>query len=167
MASSFVPGPDTLRAYRDVLGCFGSGVTIITVAAPDGPMAMTANSFSSVSLDPPLVLWSVAKSSRRYQPFFDALHFAIHVLDDTQKDVALHFAANGNGFDRFDWAHNDDGVPVLQDRLALFECRTFGRHHAGDHTIIVGQVLRADRRDGAGLAFDQRQYGRFQPFDAD
>lgn len=163
MPVSFVPGPDTLREYRDVLGCFGSGVTIVTVASPEGPMAMTVNSFSSVSLDPPLILWSVAKASRRYLPFLEAPHFAVHVLRSTQRDVALHFAAFGNGFDQFDWAPNCDGVPVLADRLALFECRVTDRHDAGDHTIMIGHVERAAREDGAGLAFDQRRYGQFNP----
>lgn len=165
MPLPFVPAPDTTRDFRDALGCFGTGITIVTVQTPQAPLGMTVNSFASVSLDPPLVLWSLAKDSLRFSPYFDANHFAIHVLGREQRNLALHFAANGNGFDQFDWAPNAQGVPVLNDTLALFECRTEARHDAGDHTIIVGRVLRVTHKSGPPLLFTQSRYGGFEAED--
>lgn len=161
MPSSFVPGPDTKRDFRDVLGCFSTGVTVVTVPTEAGPLGMTVNSFASVSLDPPLILWSLAKSSHRYAPFFQADRFAVHVLAADQRAYASHFADHGNGFERFAWAKNAQGVPILKDCLALFECQVENRHSAGDHTIIVARVSSAMRRAGTALVFEQGQYGAF------
>lgn len=163
MSQPFVPGPQTARSFRDALGCFSSGVTVVTTATPDGPVGMTANSFSSVSLDPPLVLWSVAKAPRRYAAFFAAERFAIHVLADDQQQYARNFATAGDAFAEVDWAPNEDGVPILANYLALFDCQTSARYDAGDHTIIVGQVLQASHKSGSGLIFDQGNYGHFAP----
>ena len=163
MPLPFIPGPETARAFRDALGCFSSGVTVVTTVTPTGPAGMTANSFSSVSIDPPLILWSVAKATRRYASFFEAERFAVHVLADNQLDYAKQFATFGDPFDRFDWAPNDDGVPILSDYLALFDCQVAARHDAGDHTIIVGAVLGAMHHPGSALIFDQGRYGRFKP----
>ncbi|MEP2031190.1 MAG: flavin reductase family protein [Paracoccaceae bacterium] len=164
MAQSFVPGPSTERSFRDALGCFSSGVTVVTTMTADGPVGMTANSFSSVSLAPPLILWSAAKAPRRYRAFFAAERFAVHVLARNQQQFARNFATAGDAFEQAEWAPNDDGVPILAERLALFDCKTSARYDAGDHTIIVGQVLLAEHGSGAGLIFEQGEYGHFTPF---
>ncbi|MDQ0455841.1 flavin reductase family protein [Rhizobium paknamense] len=157
----FIPGPDNARGFRDALGAFATGVTIVTARGPDGPVGMTANSFTSVSLDPPLVLWSVARQSSRYPVFRSAAHFAIHVLGEGQQDLALAFARSSFGFEGVDWQENDHGVPLLSGSLACFECRLHAAHEAGDHTILIGEVLRVTQGGGAPLCFSQGRFGAF------
>jgi flavin reductase (DIM6/NTAB) family NADH-FMN oxidoreductase RutF len=161
MPYDFVPGPETGRAYRDALGQFGTGVTIITAEGSDGPMGMTANSFASVSLDPALVLWSPAKSSTRFPIFADAKHYAIHVMREDQQALAGQFARNGQSFDQCDWSRSAEDVPILNDCLARFECVGEAQHDAGDHVILVGRVLRARLCSGKPLLFAGGKYGRF------
>ena len=156
----FVPGPGTAREFRDALGRFATGVTVVTCAA-DGPLGITANSFASVSLDPPLVLWSPARFSRRFDAFAEARHFAVHVLGQEQSALCEGFSASGDAFDGLAWAPNAEGVPVIDGCLARFECRTHARHDGGDHDILVGRVLRAASRGGAPLVFSAGAYGRF------
>ncbi len=163
--SSFIPGPQTSRAYRDALGCFGTGVTVVTARGADGPLAMTANSFASVSLEPPMVLWCAAKRSLRHAAFAAATDYAIHVMARDQRHIALHFARSGHEFDTVSWRENATGVPILRGCLARFECRRHALHDAGDHTIIVGRVLRAARRPGTGLMYKRGQYGGFLELD--
>ena len=159
--TTFTPGPDTARAFREALGCFGTGVTVVTAVSDGAPIGMTANSFASLSLDPALVLWAPAKSSRRYAAFIGAEHFTIHIMAEDQHELARHFAQAGNGFDRFDWAPSPDGVPVLAGCLARFDCTRTALHDGGDHTIVVGRVDRAACRPGRGLIFKRGQYGGF------
>ncbi|MBE1282524.1 MAG: flavin reductase [Rhodobacteraceae bacterium] len=159
--TTFTPGPDTARAYRDALGCFGTGVTVITTQTDRGPLAITVNSFSSVSLDPPLILWCPAKASLRYQAFADAEHFAVHVIGEEQQDLAVHFSRNGDDFSVLEWERNAQGQPVLPGCLARFDCRTHAQHPGGDHMIILGQVLQTTVRPGKGLMFKRGQYGGF------
>lgn len=157
----FVPGADNHRAFRNALGSFTTGVTVVTAMTSDGPIGMTVNSFASVSLDPPLVLWSPAKSSSRYGAFTAARHFAIHVLGADQDHLSAAFTRGGNGFDGIEVRFNDEGVPVLPGTLARFECAEQGQHDAGDHTIIIGRVLRVAHRQGEPLCFSGGRFGRF------
>lgn len=149
------------RSFRDALGCYATGVTVVTCQTPDGPLAMTANSFASVSLDPPLVLWSPGKSSKRHGPFLAARFFAIHVLRTDQSDTALRFAKDGTAFAGLDWHSNENGTPLLGDCLSRFDCSTSAQHDAGDHTIIVGRVIQAAQTVGQPLVFAQGNYGSF------
>lgn len=165
MPDSFVPSPATARAYRDALSCFGTGITVVTTQTDDGPVGMTANSFASVSLDPPLVLWSPAKSSWRHDKFVAAKHFAVHILGVEQKDLAQAFAKDPFAFDQCVWAPSDNGTPLIENCLSNFECRTEAVHDAGDHSIIVGRVILAYHREGTGLMFKQGKFGRFEPND--
>lgn len=157
----FVPGGDNHRAFRNALGSFTTGVTVVTAMTSDGPIGMTVNSFASVSLDPPLVLWSPAKSSSRYGAFTGARHFAIHVLSAEQDHLSAAFTRGGNGFDEIEIRFNDEGVPVLPGTLARFECAQQAQHDAGDHTIIIGKVLRVAHRQGEPLCFSGGRFGRF------
>lgn len=149
---------DDSRAYRDALGSFATGVTVITTGSDDGPVGITANSFASVSLDPPLVLWMPAKSSKRFKYFEGAEHFAIHVLDATQRDICMGFTHDKGAFGDLDWAADENGVPNIRGCLARFECNLFASHDAGDHAILIGHVNRAAFRDGTPLLF---QGGKF------
>lgn len=157
-------GPD----FRRALGCYGTGVTVITVQTPDGPLGMTANSFSSVSLDPPLVLWSPAVASRRHAAFVQASHFCIHVLGADQLELAQHFATNGDGFDAFAWRPGPYNAPTLAGCLAEFHCDTHALHPAGDHTLVLGRVREVyhGALNRPGLLFDRGQFGQFTAHDA-
>lgn len=155
------PQAETL-ALREVLGRFATGVTVVTIAGQDGrPMGFTANSFASVSLDPPLVLWSPARSSSRFAAFSAARHYVIHVLAEGQRDLVTHFASSGAGFEGLSSGLNAEGVPLLDGALARIHCEQHATHEGGDHLIIVGRVLRADKAEGAPLVFSQGRYGRF------
>ncbi len=163
---NFVPHPDATDDLRRAFGRFGTGVTVITVATPKGPLGMTANSFSSVSLDPPLVLWSPAISSKRHDAFAKAPAFAIHVLGADQRHVADIFAVRGDGFDSVSWAEGPNGAPTLAGCLATFHCDTYAVHPAGDHSLILGQVRHAavhPEENTPALLFEQSRYGRFSP----
>jgi flavin reductase (DIM6/NTAB) family NADH-FMN oxidoreductase RutF len=151
------------RAFRDALGRFATGVTVITIPTLEGPMGFTANSFASVSLDPPLVLWSPAKSSTRFPYFAAARHYAIHVLGAEQADLSRRFVRGGAGFDGLAHATNAEGVPIIESALSRFECRQQATHDGGDHLVIIGRVLRAAFRDGLPLIFSQGAFGRFEP----
>jgi flavin reductase (DIM6/NTAB) family NADH-FMN oxidoreductase RutF len=157
----FTPGPDTARAFRDALGRFATGVTVVTALTDEGPVGITANSFASVSLDPPLVLWSPARASSRFPVFAAAEHFAIHVMGREHRDLAAHFVRHGRDFSGIATEPGPGDVPLLADCLARFACRTEARHDAGDHLIVVGRVLEAASRDGAPLVFCHGGYGQF------
>ncbi len=155
------PGPDSARALRDALGRFATGVAVVTCDCPDGPLGITANSFASVSLDPALILWSPAKSSSRFAVFTEATHFAVHVLAEDQRDLAAHFVRHGQDFDGISHRTGPGGVPMLDTCLARFACARIAAHDAGDHVIILGEVLEAAFSEGAPLVFSQGSYGRF------
>lgn len=151
------------RAFRDALGRFATGVTVVTIAGPEGPMGFTANSFAAVSLDPPLVLWSPAKSSSRYAHYEAAEHYSIHILDEEHSAWLARFGRGGEGFHGLSHEFNAEGVPVIHGAFARFDCVRHAAHEGGDHLIVVGRVLRAAHREGAPLVFSQGQYGRFTP----
>ncbi len=146
------------RDLRDALGRFATGVTVITTMTADGPLGITANSFASLSLDPPLVLWSPARKSSRFAAFEAASHFAVHVLARDQQAIAEHFARLGDGFDRFGFAPGLGAAPLLADGAARFECRHAARFDGGDHLICVGEVLRLAHDDRAPLVYHQGGY---------
>jgi len=160
---SVIPGPGQERAFRDALGAFATGVAVITTRTPAGPLGITANSFASLSLDPPLVLWSPARASRRFGAFADASHFAIHVLAADQAALGARFARNGEDFDLSGLRHTPEGVPLLPGCLAIFACRQEAVHDGGDHAIVVGRVEHLYHRSGAPLVFSAGRYGGFQP----
>ncbi len=129
-------------ALRKALGQFPTGVAIVTAADSQGQIGMTANSFSSVSLDPPLVLWSVAKSALSHDRFVAADAFAVHFLGADHHELALRFA--GRSADKFgEIAHRPGiaGSPLLEGLAPIFECRAWARYPGGDHTILVGEVI--------------------------
>ncbi len=150
-ATEFRAGSDA-RTLRDALGCFSTGVTFVTANAPDGtPIGLTANSFTSVSLDPPLLLVCVANTAGSAGVLQGAEHFAVNVLQIGQQPTSNRFA--GKGEDRFaqtEWHAGETGAPVLTGSLGTFECKRHAVHEGGDHFILVGEVVRAEfepRRD--------------------
>lgn len=150
--SSAAPEP---HVFRRVLGLFATGVTIVTARAADGrPVGLTCNSFSSVSLDPPLVQWCIGRSSRNHAMICAASHFAIHILDATQRDLCRQFSAkDADRFASLDLEVGLGELPLLARYHARFECSTYARYEAGDHTIVVGRVLRLCEQAGEPLIF--------------
>lgn len=151
-------------ALRRGLSRFATGVTVVTCCAGDGtPCGITANSFSSVSLDPPLVLWNIARVSNSLRAFLDAQCFAIHVLGAGQRRIAEHFARpDHTRYDGIAHEISTDNVPILPDVLARFDCRTTQVHASGDHFIIIGEVVSHVAFDGAPLVFFAGDYTRIE-----
>jgi len=156
--------PDDARALREAFGRFATGVTLVTTPGPEGPLGFVANSFASVSLAPPLLLWSPARASSRFGIFAGAGHFAVHVLEAGQRNWLSRFARGGEGFAGLDHSVTTEGLPALSGALARFDCAAHAVHDGGDHAIIVGRVLRVTQRPGDPLVFSQGRYGAFAAF---
>jgi flavin reductase (DIM6/NTAB) family NADH-FMN oxidoreductase RutF len=148
------------RELRRVLGSFATGVTVVTALDEDGrPRGMTANSFTSVSLRPPLVLVCVASASSMWRIFAKASHFAVNVLGGHQRELSARFA--GPAPDRFagvSWSPGSTGAPLLDGVLAYLECRRYRDVEAGDHMILLGEVVSIDRNSHPPLVFHQGDY---------
>jgi flavin reductase (DIM6/NTAB) family NADH-FMN oxidoreductase RutF len=133
------------RTLRDALGCFATGVTVVTcLTGNDTPAGLTVNSFTSVSLDPPLLLVCLAKVAASAAALTAASHFAVNVLQTGQQPASIRFATRDE--DRFGttpWACGEAGAPILKDSLGVFECRRHAVHDAGDHHILIGEVVKA------------------------
>ena len=161
-ANAAIPA-DTLlppKALRAALGRFATGVTIITCNDADGtPVGLTANSFTSLSLDPPLVLWSLRQASGSLAAFVGSRHFAINVLAETQVELSRRFASQqSDKFAEGAWAPGIGGVPVLAGCAAVFECAVETRQDAGDHVLFIGRVLRLADLAVAPLLFQGGHY---------
>jgi flavin reductase (DIM6/NTAB) family NADH-FMN oxidoreductase RutF len=136
------------RALRNALGQFATGVTVITTN-PEGhePLGMTVNSFSAVSLDPPLVLWSLQKDSECFDAFSAATHYGVNVLEQSQMDLSNRFAKKGqHGINPSEYRQGRSGCIVLRGAMMSLECRIEARHDAGDHIILVGRVEDMEQR---------------------
>lgn len=151
---------DKARAYRDALGRFPTGVALITLMDAGHARAMTVNSFSSVSLDPALILWSVARDSLRYAAFRDAEAFAVNVLGADQEFLSNACAQNDDlGASGAQFEIGAGGAPLVADAIARFECRRAAVHEGGDHDIILGEVIGFDApREAPALVFYQSKY---------
>lgn len=151
---------DPLR-LRSAFGCYATGVVVVTARAIDGSAAgMTINSFSSLSLDPPLLLWSIARDSRNHDSYRAAAHFGIHVLHEGQQALARQFSSRGaERFAGVALVNGPGKLPLLADYHVRFECETVDRHDGGDHTIIVGRVLAFDERIARPLIFHRGRFG--------
>ena len=149
------------RALRTALGAFATGVTIVTTRGADGSdVGLTCNSFSSVSLNPPMVLWSLAKTSSSIEAFRNAGHFAVHILAADQDNLSGRFASKG--IDKFAGLKLDrgpDDMPLLSGCTARFECRMAFQYEGGDHVIFVGEVVNLTHSERAPLIFHGGRYG--------
>ncbi|WIO74838.1 flavin reductase family protein [Porticoccaceae bacterium LTM1] len=151
---------DHKREFRNALGTFATGVTVVTSASDTGePIGMTVNSFASVSLDPPLVLWSIDKRSRYLETFTKTDHFAIHILKREQEALSNLFASSENDkFTNLQWQPDSNGTPLLPDYETRFVCTTEHCYEGGDHIIIVGKVRDFDYHGGSPLLFHCGRY---------
>jgi flavin reductase (DIM6/NTAB) family NADH-FMN oxidoreductase RutF len=148
------------KAFRQCLGKFATGVTVVTCTdAAENPCGITANSFSSVSLDPPLILWNIAKVSNSLDAYLNAEFFAINVLSAEQQSLSAHFAKSDHTtFNGIDYVLSDSGVPLLPDTIATFHCRTHQTHDCGDHFVIIGEVTAYQSTDAEPLLFYSGTY---------
>jgi 3-hydroxy-9,10-secoandrosta-1,3,5(10)-triene-9,17-dione monooxygenase reductase component len=148
------------KEFRAALGSFATGVTVITARAADGrPVGLTANSFNSVSLDPPMVLWSLARKSLSLPVFVASEHWAVHVLSADQESLSTRFAKAGEDkFAGLALEADEHDVPLLEGCAARFKCRTSFRYEGGDHIIFVGEVTAFDRSELPPLVFHAGRY---------
>ncbi|ALV39756.1 flavin oxidoreductase [Pseudarthrobacter sulfonivorans] len=149
-----------LKDFRAALGQFATGVTVVTTLGVDGrKVGMTANSFTSVSMEPPLVLWCPSKRAPSLPDFEESTHFAINVLASDQHVLSRQFATPST--DKFAGAETSEGIagiPLLDGAVATFQCRTVSRHDAGDHVIYVGEIEKYENTGGAPLVFHAGKY---------
>ena len=146
-----LPPSFSTTQFRDALVTFATGVTIVTARAPDGALVgLTANSFNSVSLDPPLVLWSLARRASTMPALSTGSHYAINILASDQKALAEQFAGRADGrWANVDFSEGVTGAPLLTGAAAAFECFNRSQYEEGDHVIFVGEVERCFHRAGA------------------
>lgn len=162
----FDTGKADPRAFRNTLGRFATGVTVITTCTPEGKLeGMTANSFSAVSLDPPLILWSIRNEAPSLQSFLDAGVFAINILSQEQAELSHHFASpRANKFEGIETQKGFGNCPILEGTLARLECEIEKTLPAGDHQIILGRVVGAAYDDTAQpLLFSAGRYALAAP----
>ncbi|MEM9809927.1 MAG: flavin reductase family protein [Pseudomonadota bacterium] len=151
---------DPHRPLKNAFARYSTGVTVVSCLTPEGsPVGITVNSFSSVSLDPPLVLWCLAEESSVAKVFLAADHYAVSVLSADQEAFSNRFATPGHH------GINDDeaevfrtGAPLLKGRIAGFDCQLANRFTVGDHTILIGEVVHFDSQSGKPLIYSGRQY---------
>jgi len=143
------------RHLRHCLGKYATGIAVVTASDSRGdPYGITVNSFASVSLDPPLILWSLGKDNSNFKVFSVAQHFAVHVLHSGQQQLSDLFSANReNRFSEISYQCGAGNTPLLDDYYARFECQAEHRYEGGDHLILVGLVLDFEGQDGVPLIY--------------
>lgn len=158
------------KRFRDVIGRFATGVTVITLCDDDQPVGITANAVSSLSLDPLLILFCVDKGASAHDAIASAEGFAINLLALEQRDVSGFFATSGRGEDGdamggFSFREGTTGAPLLEGTLGWFDCRPWARYEGGDHTIVVGEVVdfQLSQPDGDPLLFFGGGYRELTP----
>lgn len=154
------------KLFRDIMGNYPTGVTVVTATTEDGtPVGLTVNSFASVSLDPMLLLWSIDHKVSSLKAFTEGGKFAVHVLAGDQQKLCTTFASRVE--DRFaecTWEMSERGVPIIEETFGVFECKTFKTIEAGDHTVIIGEVvdLKIDQQKDPML-YHRRVFGSVPP----
>jgi 3-hydroxy-9,10-secoandrosta-1,3,5(10)-triene-9,17-dione monooxygenase reductase component len=148
------------RHFRDALSRYATGVALVTALDRAGePIGMTINSFASVSLTPPLVLWSLDRRSPRFEDWMACEHYAISVLAEAQVNLSNHFATPADDkFNGLDWLPGVGGAPLLPEMHAVFQCCSEARHEGGDHVIFIGRVLEFSERTAEPLLFVGGRY---------
>lgn len=148
------------RKFRDISGSFATGVTIITTKNEEGvPVGMTANSFTSLSLDPPLVLINVDKKSSLYSAFIQAESFAVNILSSSQEELSRRFSTrNIDRFEGVGFEEDATGAPILPNVIGYFDCEKVQQYDGGDHVIIIGKTKSGEVREGEPLLFFKGKY---------
>lgn len=151
-----------VQTFKDVMGNYPTGVTVVTTTDENGvPLGLTVNSFASVSLDPLLILWSIDKRVSTYDIFTKTDKFAVHVLAGDQADICALFASKGT--DRFgncEWEMSDNNLPILKGAAGVLHCKTFKTVEAGDHMILIGEVVKVENDSKPPLLYHNRKFDR-------
>ena len=150
-----------IESFRKAMGSYPTGVTVVTAYNEDNePMGLTVNSFASVSLDPLLILWSIDKRVSSYDAFLKVDHFSVNILASDQGDLCNLFASRvPDRFGQCDWEKSELALPVLKDTLATLQCKVYNKVEAGDHTIMIGEVLDIQNSDKEPLLYHKRTLG--------
>jgi len=158
-----------VRQFRNALGSFVTGVTVITSRDAKGqPVALTVNSFTAVSLDPPLVLWNIHRESDFFAEFSQTDHYAVHILRQDQEDLSRHFSAEiDDKFGDIEFQTGIAALPLLSTYCARFQCKVEHRYDGGDHIILVGRVLDMDHKREDPLVFHAGKYKKLILSDSD
>jgi len=145
---------------RETLGCYPTGVVVAaTRGEADAPVGLTINSFSSVSLNPPLILWSIALDAPSLSAFRAHPGFTINILSKEQESLGKQFARSSNNkFEGVDWHPGYEGTPVIRNALAVLQCKTYRRYEGGDHEIYLGEVKKINFTDKKPLVFHRGQF---------
>ena len=157
MAENF----DKVSVFKQIMGEYPTGVTIVTtIDEEDNPVGLTVNSFASVSIEPLLVLWCIDKRVSSYDAFIKAENFAVHTLSENQADACWAFAGKEpNRFSKVNWKKSDNDLPIIMESLGLLECKTVQQIDAGDHTILIGEVIKISKQDKSPLMYYSRNIG--------
>ncbi|HEX6138772.1 MAG TPA: flavin reductase family protein [Casimicrobiaceae bacterium] len=157
------------RQLRDALAQYATGVTIVCARAPEQRyVGFTANSFSSASLDPPLILWTISHRSASLPAFESAERYAVNVLAAAQVDLARRFSRpHADRFAHVPFRLGWSDAPLIDGCIAWFECRHHARHRAGDHVVFIGEVVTVERAPGQGLVFQHGAFGATTPLAED
>jgi flavin reductase (DIM6/NTAB) family NADH-FMN oxidoreductase RutF len=150
------------RVFRNAMGRFATGVTVITTKSDHEVHGMTANAFMSVSLDPKLISVSVDEKAQMHEKIKQSGKFAVSILSEEQKDISMHFAGQIKADKEIDFDVIGD-VPVIKNSLVTVVCNVYSSHKAGDHTLYVGEVIDIVLKDGKPLTFFEGKYGLHQP----
>lgn len=148
------------QSLRDTLGCFATGVVVATTVGDKGaPVGLTINSFSSVSLEPPLILWSIALTAPSLEAFRSHPTFCINILSEQQKSLCMQFAKPAEDkFNGVSWRVGLGGAPIIENAHAVLQCETYERYAGGDHEIYLGKVVQIDHADKKPLIFHRGQF---------
>lgn len=162
MTQQRFPAEDFSRRFRNSLGMFATGITVVTTRTPAGvPIGLTVNSFNSVSLDPPLIVWSLSNDLPSRSVFEGCEYYAINVLAEDQAELSQRFASRlDDKFAGLDFETGVGGIPLLKGCCARFECRNTVRHEGGDHLVFISEVLSFDREDRQPLLYFAGGYRR-------
>jgi flavin reductase (DIM6/NTAB) family NADH-FMN oxidoreductase RutF len=155
----------TERQFRDAMAQLATGVTVICTRTPDGRfVGFTANSFNSVSLDPPLVVWTLATRASNLSVFESAERYVVNVLAHDQVELARRFSRpHADRFSGVPYRLGSSGAPLIEGCIAWFECRQHTQLRAGDHILFIGEVEHCERRNGSGLLFHHSRFATMQP----
>ncbi len=155
----------TVHSFKEVMANYPTGVTVVTTFdGKNEPVGLTVNSFASVSIEPLLVLWSIGKESSNYETFKQVDRFTINILAHHQKDVAFLFASREQTESRFkkcNWHQSEHQLPVLENVAAALQCQLYQRVEAGDHMILIGEVIEITHQETLPLLYHQRKMGAF------
>lgn len=151
-----------IESFKSVMGNYPTGVTVVTAFNEENePMGLTVNSFASVSLDPLLILWSIDKNAGSYEEFMKVEQFSVNILASDQGDLCQLFASRvSDRFAQCDWEKSNLNLPVLNDSLATIQCKVYKRVEAGDHTIMIGEVLDIKNNEKNPLLYHKRTFGQ-------